>query len=222
MHGFSRLHHILFLVLLGCAATPASAAPLRFFATGDAPYAPAEMPQLQRLFVAAIVQWTPFLVHLGDIKSGSTPCADNGYREDDPAAMDEFKRRDKVNRAALRRAARLANERGARAMVLLFHADPFFHMNRSPRGFAATRRALVRLMAEYAGPVLLIHGDTHGFKHDRPLIDPGTGLPFPRFVRAEVPGSPVVGGIWVSVDPDADEPFAVEEVYPLSLDVLEK
>ena len=318
MHGFSRPFHILFLVLLGCATTPASTAPLRFFATGDVPYAPAEMPQLQRLFAAAIAQRTPFLIHLGDIKGGSTPCtdaslkdiaelfraqpvpvvytpgdnewtdchrvkaggfdprerlarlrdvffddpgvlrlaalgvspparrdgvaaypeiysflreqvlfvalhvvgSDNGYRDDDPAALDEFERRDQANRDALRRAARLANARGARAIVLLFHANPLFHKTRSSRGFAATRRALVRLMTEYAGPVLLIHGDTHSFKHDRPLIDPGTGQPFARFVRAEVPGSPVVGGLWVSVDPDADAPFAIEEVYPMSLDVL--
>ncbi|MBK5966375.1 hypothetical protein CCR95_20380 [Thiocystis minor] len=318
MHGFSRPFHILFLVLLGCATTPVSAAPLRFFATGDAPYAPAEIPPLQRLFAAAITQRTPFLVHIGDIKDGSTPCtdaslkdiaelfraqpvpvvytpgdnewtdchrekaggfdprerlarlrdvffedpevlrlaalgvspldrwdgvstypeiysflreqvlfvalhvvgSDNGYREDDPAAIAEFERRDKANLDALRHATRLANARGARAMVLLFHANPHFHKTRSPHGFDATRRALVQLMAEYAGPVLLIHGDTHSYKHDRPLIDPGTGQPFARFVRAEVPGSPVVGGIWVSVDPDADEPFDIEEVYPMSLDAL--
>ncbi len=145
-----------------------------------------------------------------------------GDRDDDADSVMEFKRRDQANLAFLRRSTRLANERGARAMVLLFHADPLFQKARSPRGFAALRRALVQLMADYPGAILLIHGDTHVFRHDHPLIDPATGKPFSRFVRAEVPGSPVVGGIWITVDPDAGEPFAVEEVYPMSLDFPEK
>jgi hypothetical protein len=71
----------------------------------------------------------------------------------------------------------------------------------------STAAALVELMGAYPGPVLAIHGDTHRFKHDRPLIDPATGEPFERFVRTEVPGSPVVGGVWISVEPQAEEPF---------------
>ncbi len=104
-------------------------------------------------------------------------------------------------------------------MVLMFQANPLFHQRQSPAGFGALHRGLVQLMADYPGPVLLLHGDTHSVKHDRPLIDPGTGESFNRFVRAEVPGSPVVGGLWISVDPDAGEAFGVEEVYPDALDL---
>ena len=35
-----------------------------------------------------------------------------------------------------------------------------------------------------------------------------------RFTRLEVPGSPVVGGVWVSVTPEANEPFSIDLLYP--------
>jgi hypothetical protein len=52
------------------------------------------------------------------------------------------------------------------------------------------------------------------------LIDPTTGSPFERLVRVEVPGSPTVGGVWITVDPEAPEPFAADQVYAVSLDAL--
>jgi hypothetical protein len=303
------------LILLSAAS--ARAEPLRFFAAGDLPYFGAGTEQLRELFDTAEAEGTPFLIHVGDIKSGSTPCTDanleavaglfsarvvpvvytpgdnewtdchregagakdprerlarvravfygdpgvlrldrlgvvrgagadaadypenyafisggvlfatlhvvgsnNGSAPDDPAAEAEFEARDAANVRLLRQAATLARERDAAAMVIIFHANPQFEKARPARGFVRLRRALVELMSAYPGPVLAIHGDTHRFKHDRPLIDPATGEPFERFVRTEVPGSPVVGGVWVSVDPQGEEPFGVSEMYPISRDRL--
>jgi hypothetical protein len=146
--------------------------------------------------------------------------SNNGYAPDDPAAVAEFEARDAANVRLLRQATALARERDAAAMVIIFHANPQFEKAHPARGFVRLRRALVELMGAYPGPVLAIHGDTHRFKHDRPLIDPATGEPFKRFVRTEVPGSPVVGGVWVNVDPRAEEPFEVSEMYPISRDRL--
>jgi hypothetical protein len=304
------------LVLL-LSASSARAEPLRFFAAGDLPYFAAETEQLRDLFDTAEAEGTPFLIHVGDIKSGSTPCTDanlkavadlfrvravpvvytpgdnewtdchregaggkdprerlarvrevfygdpgalrldrlgvvrgagadaadypenyafirggvlfvtlhvvgsnNGSEPDDPAAEAEFEARDAANVRFLRQAAGLAVECDASAIVIVFHANPQFEKVRPARGFFRLRGALVELMGAYPGPVLAIHGDTHRFKHDRPLIDPATGEPFRRFVRAEVPGSPVVGGVWISVDPQAEEPFGVSEMYPISRDRL--
>lgn len=151
--------------------------------------------------------------------------SNNGYRAADPAAVAEFEARDAANLRFLQEAATLANAREAKAMVLMFQANPLFanplaEGDGPPHGFVGLQRALVDLMAIYPGPVLSIHGDTHWFKHDRPLIDPATGEPFERFVRTEVPGSPLVGGLWIDIDPQADEPFGITPVYPESRDRL--
>ena len=100
-------------------------------------------------------------------------------------------------------------------------ADPLFDRGRGPPGFRGFKDQLIALMDRFPGPVLVLHGDTHVFRHDRPLIDPKRGVPFERLVRVEVPGSPIVGGVWITVDPAAPEPFAAKAVYAASLDALE-
>lgn len=141
----------------------------------------------------------------------------NGLERATPASVTEFQARDAANRAFLARGLGVAEERGARALVILVQANPLFERGRGPSGFRGFKDDLIGLMNEFPGPVLLVHGDTHRFRHDRPLIDPDTGKPFGRLVRVEVPGSPTVGGVWITVDPDAEEPFAAHPVYAVSL-----
>lgn len=286
-------------------------APLRFFAVGDLPYGESEVAPLQALLAAAAIQAPPFIVHVGDIKSGSSPCtdaqlqsiaglfralpvplvytpgdnewtdcgrwaaggldprarlarvrevfygdpgvlrlaalgvtqagerfpeiygfvmdevlfvalhvvgSDNGYAADDPAAMAEFRARAAANRDFLTRALASPQGRDARALVIMMQADPQFDQSPGPRGFRGLRAQLVALMGQFPGPVLVIHGDTHHYRHDHPLLDPARGTPFERFTRVEVPGSPIVGGVWIRVDPRAPEPFASDPVYAVSLD----
>ncbi len=146
--------------------------------------------------------------------------SNNGFDRARPEAVAEFQARDAANRAFLERALSVSVERGAWALVILIQANPLFERGRGPPGFRGFKDDLIRLMGQFPGSVLLLHGDTHRFKHDRPLIDPATGSPFDRLVRVEVPGSPLVGGVWITVDPDAPEPFAAAPVYAASLDVL--
>jgi len=51
-------------------------------------------------------------------------------------------------------------------------------------------------------------------------LTPPRGFPFERFTRVEFPGSPLVGGVWIRVDPDAAEPFAAKPVYAVSLETF--
>jgi hypothetical protein len=146
--------------------------------------------------------------------------SNNGYDRAKPAAVAEFQAREAANRDFLERALNVAKARQAHALVILIQANPLFERGRGPRGFRGFKDDLVGLMRRFPGPVLLIHGDTHRFKHDRPLIDPATGSPFDRLVRVEVPGSPTVGGVWITVDPRAADPFGVEPVYAVSLEAL--
>lgn len=68
--------------LLLLAALPgASGAALTFFAMGDAPYHPGALLQMVTLLDRASGQGAEFIVHVGDIKSGSRPCDEGAYLE---------------------------------------------------------------------------------------------------------------------------------------------
>ncbi|HYN78278.1 MAG TPA: metallophosphoesterase [Lamprocystis sp. (in: g-proteobacteria)] len=287
--------------------------PLRFFVVGDLPYGPAEVGPLRALLADAAAQRPPFIIHLGDIKGGSTPCTDanleevaalfstlavpvaytpgdnewtdchragagghdprvrlarvrevffgdpgvlrlgalgavhagggfpevyrflsdgvlfvalhivgsnNGFSDRDPGTATEFAARDAVNQAFLKQALATAKVRDARALVLFLQADPLFDRGPGPPGFHGFKAQLTDLMDRFPGPVLVLHGDTHVFRHDHPLLDPNRGVPFERLARVEVPGSPIVGGVWITVDLQAPEPFTVSAVYAASLDTL--
>ena len=63
------------LIWLGLAS-PALPEPLRFFALGDTPYSEGEFLQLEGL-LAGVAEASPaFVIHVGDIKPGSSPCTD--------------------------------------------------------------------------------------------------------------------------------------------------
>jgi hypothetical protein len=139
--------------------------------------------------------------------------SNNNFRPRNALAMAELAARNAANRRLLEQAARVARTTDARAFVLAFHANPLFEEKGPRRGFVPLKEDLRRLLADYAGPVLLIHGDTHRFRFDRPLRD-GDGVPIARLQRLEVPGSPVVAGVWVTIDTDSGSAFGVQMVYP--------
>jgi hypothetical protein len=69
-------------------------------------------------------------------------------------------------------------------------------------GSSAYARVLGALATEarrYPGEVLVIHGDTHWFRLDRPLVDPKTRQRVDNVTRLEVYGSPFVDWVQVTV-----------------------
>ena len=67
------------LALIGlCIATSAPAAEFKFIALGDLPYGPPAKvyPPFERLIAEINAKAPAFTLHIGDTKSGSTPCAD--------------------------------------------------------------------------------------------------------------------------------------------------
>lgn len=107
-------------------------------------------------------------------------------------------------------AARTENLRG---LAVFMQANP--GLDGKPRpllrpdGFASVRTALVREAQAVGKPVLLVHGDTHKFRADRPLVDPRTGRTVANLVRLEVFGAPQLGWVKVDVDPSATALFTV-------------
>jgi hypothetical protein len=118
--------------------------------------------------------------------------------------------------------ARAAN---AAAIVLVTQANPGFEVtwaaNRraaylssagapapqgtpGPTGFDTFLAALEREVTAFGRPVLLIHGDTHHFHTDKPLVDGRQRHIITNFTRLESFGSPDVH--WVQVTVDASDP----------------
>lgn len=135
----------------------------------------------------------------------------NNRRPKNAKAMAEFRERDAANRRFLKDAQRVARERRAKAVVVLFHADLRFERDSPEPAFRATQEGLRELVKGVSVPVLLVHGDSHEKRIDHPLTD-AAGKPIERFTRLEVPGAPDVRGVLVEVRPQAAEPFVFRDL----------
>jgi len=74
---------------------------------------------------------------------------------------------------------------GKQGLVVFMQANPFL-----PRGFSSLLEKLESLAKKRPSRVVLIHGDTHFYRHDEPL---------PGLRRIEVWGSPIVS--WLRIAP---------------------
>jgi hypothetical protein len=129
------------------------------------------------------------------------------------AAEAEYLARDQADRDWLHQTFEAATRAGAPAVVVAMQADPAFDVTgptRSARSLDGFDRLLAAFAAEakaFAKPVVILHGDSHRFRTDHPLLDPDTGQPVPNVTRVESFGSPSVG--WVKVTLDTADPAFV-------------
>ena len=127
-----------------------------------------------------------------------------------PAMDAEFARRSEANAAWLRESFALAAREQSSGVAVLFHADPSFEAagtTRQPSGFRAFTALLAREAARFGKPVLVVHGDSHMHRIDRPLRD-AAGAPLANVLRVESFGSPRVGWLRIAVDPGAPALFS--------------
>jgi hypothetical protein len=123
------------------------------------------------------------------------------------AAEAEYLARDGADRRWLHESFQIAARDGAPAVVVAIHADPGFTVappDRAARrvdGFDRFLGALAEECFAYGKPVVLIHGDSHRFVHDQPLVDQ-KGNKVGNLTRIETFGSPDVGWVEVTLDPD--------------------
>ena len=74
-------------LLLAVAVQPAAAQPFEFIALGDTPYKlPDDYVKFDRLIAAINARKPSFSIHVGDIKSGSSPCSDENLKK----VLDQF------------------------------------------------------------------------------------------------------------------------------------
>lgn len=276
----------------GWAAEPLKS--FRFVALGDMPYAWADHKRFKQL-IAAINEAKPaFTIHIGDLKSGGSPCGteidrarryfdlfenplvytpgDNDWtdchrrsaggfdprerlaylrelffpgpeslginpmplvRQSDTSEFnamvenarwelggivfatvhlvgrdnnigrdpEEFRARDEANVAWIEAAFARAGERNSRGLVLAFHAD-MFGLFSGRRGFVNTLAAIASGAEAFARPVLLIHGDSHVYRMDKPLRAADTGNTLENVTRLQVFGDEDVRAVQITLDPE--------------------
>lgn len=125
-----------------------------------------------------------------------------------PGSRAEFDARRDANRSWLDASVRIALAERAAALAIAFQANPGFG-RRPGAGFADFIASLQDAAAAFPRPILLLHGDTHRFRHDRPLHD-RHGRLLAHVERVECFGWPTTGN-WVRIarDPSAPDGFRV-------------
>jgi hypothetical protein len=129
----------------------------------------------------------------------------------------EYQERDAMNLLWLRRTFDQAKQLGAPGLMIFIQADPWFDLPETTTnereapgvdGFNNFLQTLTQETQAYKGQVVLVHGDTHFFKVDMPLITPAKLLP--NFTRVEGFGSGNADWVKVNIDPAARNPFTFE------------
>jgi len=152
---------------------------------------------------------------------GRTPEQDAEYRE-----------RTAANLAWLKEVFAVARREGARGVAIFTQANPRFEYTfpkgrvaslqlSAPQpnsGFAELWPVLEVEVVAYGKPVVLLHGDTHYFRVDKPMFRAGTetvaanrGRQVDNFTRVEVHGYPEAHWVRITVDPDDPAVFSVRE-----------
>lgn len=126
----------------------------------------------------------------------------NAPGSDNFAGSKEFDRRNTANLAWIHDAFAIAQRENLRAVMIIMQANPHFDLpstNRVRRGFNAMIKAFEEEALEFAKPVVLVHGDTHYFRIDQPLMS-ARGRRIENFTRVETYGNPDMHWLKVHVD----------------------
>ncbi len=115
--------------------------------------------------------------------------------------LEEFEQRQAANLSWLEETFERAERSHAPAVVVGMQADTFVP-GAPVDGFAAVVQRLSELSAEFGKPVLLLQGDTHVYRTDRPLADA------PNLTRIVVEGETADEWLRLNVDPRSRAVFS--------------
>lgn len=130
----------------------------------------------------------------------------------------EYKARDAANIEFVKESFQKAKDINARGLVITIQADPSFDLPETENinertldgssGYTNFLNVLTEETGNFAGEVVLVHGDAHFFNIDKPMIDQAHLIK--NFTRVETFGSPNVHWIQVSVNPEGRNLFTFE------------
>lgn len=147
-------------------------------------------------------------------------------------AVAEYQARNAANLTWLHDSFAKARANGDAGIVITIQADIFFpfelsdggyaesflpSLDNTENGYADFFYALAAETQSFDGQVLLVHGDSHFFKIDKPMYDPTSdpdalGRLTANFTRVEVFGSEDNDWIQMTVDPSSEGVFTFEPV----------
>jgi hypothetical protein len=132
-------------------------------------------------------------------------------------ANEEFEHRDAANRSFMRDAFVQAKKDAALGLMLVIQADVMPEITdraerarREVDGYDAFLQTLREEVARFERPVVMVHGDSHYFKVDKPLLVEGRKTVLENFTRVETFGSPNVFWVKATVDPNDPNLFRFE------------
>lgn len=124
----------------------------------------------------------------------------------------EYAARDAANIDFLRKSFQVAKNRNSIGLMVAIQADPSFDLPETEGfneraqpgvdGYSAFLAALTEETNAFSGQVVLVHGDTHFYKVDKPLVDQANLIK--NFTRVETFGSPNLH--WIKVTVNANNP----------------
>jgi len=119
----------------------------------------------------------------------------------------EFAERNAANLAWLKESFSFARLQNRSAVMIIIQANPFPNVGSTNRVHAGFRPMLELLEQEtiaFQKPVVLVHGDSHYFRIDKPLYGAKSHRRIENFTRVETFGNPDVH--WLRVTADARDP----------------
>jgi hypothetical protein len=122
-----------------------------------------------------------------------------------PEMDEEFYLRNDACNAFMRESFDLAEDNGNLGIMITIQANPKFEKDASERtGFNDFLTVLEEETLAFNKPVVLVHGDSHYFRIDKPLINSSSNRRIMHFTRVETFGAPDVQ--WIRATVDADDP----------------
>jgi hypothetical protein len=150
-------------------------------------------------------------------------CTNLSARTQDDCDADntEYEAREAADIRWLQESFQLARQSGARGVMVIIQADPGFDLPETETlneradpgrdGYTAFLDFIGAETQQFSGQVVLVHGDTHFFKVDKPLFDQAHLLP--NLTRLETFGSPNIHWVKVDVDPSDPQVFAIKPMF---------
>lgn len=122
--------------------------------------------------------------------------------------------RNQHNMAWLQQAFSSARQRDSKGLMLFIHAHPK-RLDRRDKlednpAYGEFLQVLEQQVNAFQRPVVLVHGDTHYFRIDKPLLDSDSGRRILNFTRVEVFGDTDVHWVEAIVDPNSAAVFSFQ------------
>src|SRR5215212_6465675 len=134
----------------------------------------------------------------------NVPGPNNNYE----SAPREYESRNEANLEWLREGFERAAADGSSALMVVLQANPGFELPPEERtGYNDLLAALEEETIAFGRPVVLVHGETHTQRIDRPMTSSTSGERVENFTRVETFGSPEVGWVRAGVDTSDPEVF---------------